>query len=107
MRNRSIITGIIAFLSPIPMVLFTTFWSWFCFFGIGKGLLNYDYVPGWIFICSFLPIFISPALGVLGIVHGFVKRKEKFAWLGILLSILCLVENYLLIYGIFYLAKRY
>ena len=107
MKNRPIVTGIIAVVSPIPLVIFTGLWFWGWFFEVGMGLLNYDVVPEWILTCGLLPLAISPILGIVGIVHGCIKIKQKGAWLGILLSMIGLVENFLLIYGMGYIGSRY
>ena len=107
MKNRPIVTGIIAAASPIPMVIFTVIWSCVWFLGIGMGLLNYDTVPQWIFIVSLLPLLVSPIFGLLGIIHGLVKIKTKKAWLGIFLSVIGLFENFILIYGMYYLGSRF
>lgn len=107
MKIKPITTGIIAVASPISLLVFTSLWIPLCYFGIGMGLLNYDTVPQWIQLCSLLPLLISPAIGVLGIVHGCVKLKEMRAWLGILLSVLGIAENFLLIYGMYYLGSRF
>ena len=76
-------------------------------FCIGMGLLNYDIVPQWILAVSLLPLLISPIIGLLGIIHGIVKIKTRKAWLGIFLSVIGLFENYILIYGIYYLGSRF
>ena len=107
MKNRPIVTGIIAVASPIPLIIFTIIWCWLWYFGVGMGLLNYDNVPQWILIFSLLPLFISPIIGSLGIIHGFVKIQTKKAWLGILLSVVGLLENFILIYGMYYLGSRF
>lgn len=107
MKNKPIVTGIIAVASPIPLIVFTVLWSWIWFFGIGIGLLNYDTVPQWMLVCSLSPLFISPAFGLLGIVHGVIKIKLKRAWLGIFLSVLGLIENFILIYGMCYIGSRF
>ena len=107
MKNRPIVTGIIAVASPIPLVFFTILWCWVWFFIIGIGLLNYDIVPQWILIFSLLPLLISPIICLLGIVHGLVKIQAKKAWLGILLSAMGLLENFILIYGMYYLGSRF
>ena len=86
MKNRPIITGIIAVASPIPLIIFTVIWCWVWFFGIGMGLLNYDTVPQWILIISLFPLLISPILGLLGIIHSIVKIKTRKAVLGVFLS---------------------
>ena len=41
-------------------------------------------------------------MGIGGIVHGIIMIKEKMSYLGIILSFVCLVENFLLIYGFVY-----
>ena len=107
MKNKPLVTGIIAVVSPVPLIVFTVLCSWMWGFGIGMGLLNYDTIPQWILICSLLPLFISPALGLLGIVHGIIKIKLKRAWVGILLSVLGLIENFILIYGMYYIGSRF
>ena len=107
MKNKPLVTGIIAVVSPVPLIVFTVLWSWIWCFGIGMGLLNFDTIPQWILICSLLPLFISPALGLLGIVHGIIKIKLKRAWVGILLSVLGLIENFILIYGMGYIGSRF
>lgn len=107
MNNRPIVTGIIAVASPVPLLIFTVLWCWMWFFGIGMGLLNYDAVPQWILVCSLLPLLISPALGLSGIIHGVIKIKAKRAWFGILLSVAGLIENLVLIYGMYYIGSRF
>ena len=107
MKNKPIFTGIIAVASPIPLIIFTAIWSWLWFFGIGMGLLNYDTVPQWILVCSLLPMLISPILCLLGIIHGIIKIKTSHTWLGIFLSVIGMIENFFLFYGIFYIGSRY
>lgn len=107
MKNKPWISGIIAAASPFPFFVFTVLWSWYWGFGIGIGLLHYDQIPQWILTISLLPLWISPLLGIGGIVHSFIKIKEKKAWLGIVLSVVGLVENFLLIFGMAYLGSRY
>lgn len=107
MKNKLIMSGVIAAVTPVPMIVFTVIWSWILFFGIGMGLLNYDTIPQWILVCSFLPLFISPAFALLGIVHGVRRIKCEQAWVGILLSVLGLIENFVLIYGMYYIGSRF
>ena len=107
MKNRPYVTGIIAAVSPVPLFCFTVLWYWALCFGFALGMLQLDRIPQWISVISALPLFISPSIGIVGIVQGIIKRKEKLSWLGILLSIVCLVENFALIYCIVYLGSRY
>ncbi|MBE6670617.1 MAG: hypothetical protein E7593_00270 [Ruminococcaceae bacterium] len=107
MKNKPFITGIISIVSPIPMFIFTILWCWVWFFGIGIGLLNYDTVPQWILVLSLLPLLISPILCLTGIFYGIVKIKARKAVLGIFLSVAGLLENFILIYGMYYLGSRF
>ena len=107
MKNRPFITGIIAAASPIPMFFVTILWSWFWGFGIGMGLLGSDNISGWVLTVGLLPLAISPLLGLVGLIHSFIKIKTKLSWLGIVLSLLCLAENFLMIYGMGYIGSRY
>ena len=106
MKNRPFITGIIAAVTPFPLLAFTALWCWIWGLGIGLGLLGYDRIPDWIGVVGTLPLLISPMLGLLGLVHSIIKIKTKLSWLGIVLSVLCSLEN-LMICGIFYLASRF
>ena len=107
MKIHPLVTGIVSFLSPIPMFVFTVLWSWGWFFGIGMGMLNYTTVPPWMTVIVLLPLLISPLLGIVGVVHGIIKIREKLSWLGVVLSVLCLMENFALIYGLCYLGSRF
>lgn len=107
MKNRPYITGIIAAASPFYMFIFTLFWCWIWFFGIGIGLLNYDTIPPWIQAVSLIPLLVSPAIGICGIIHGLIKIKHKLAWLGIVLSVGCLLENILMFFCMAYLGSRF
>ena len=107
MKNTPVEAGRFAFFSPLPMLFASGLWSWIVVFGIYFGLLQLDVpIPEWLIGITIIPpVFCSPILGILGIVHGIIKRKEKRAWLGILLSTLCLVENALLFCAMGYLSR--
>lgn len=107
MKHKPLVFGILAAISPVPMFIFTVLWCWALFFGIGMGLLGYDTVPQWILFCGPLPLLVSPGLGILGTVYGCIHIKQKHAWPGICLSVIGLIENFLLIYGICYLGSRF
>ena len=106
-KNKPWHLGLLAVLSPLPMLIVTSMWSvlWGIWFGI--GVLNYTTIPDWILAISLLPLLVSPTLGILGIAQGIIRRKERRAWIGILLSVLGLMGNVLLIYGIGYLGSRF
>ena len=107
MKSKSLTIGLIAAASPIPLIVFTALWSWLWFFGIGMEVLNYNTMPVWILICSLLPMLVSPVLGVYGIVYGCTKIKEKHSLICVILSVLGLIENFLLFFGIYYLGSTF
>lgn len=108
MKNTPVEAGRFAAFSPLPMFFVTVLWCWFVLFGLYMGVFGMDVpIPNWVVILGVLPYVFSPLLGLLGIIHGILKRKEKRAWLGILLSALCLIENFLLFYGMGYIGSRY
>ena len=107
MKIKPLITGIMAAISPVPLFIFTILWCWLWAFGVGIGLLGYDTVPSWILTCGLLPLTASPILGIIGVVHGCMNLKHKFAWLGIILSVIVLIENFLLVYGMYYIGSRF
>ena len=107
MKSKQLKLGAIAIISPLPMIAFTAIWCWLWFFGIGLGLLGYDSAPEWIMICSMLPLYVSPLLGVIGVIYGAIKIKEKHGFVGLILSVIGLIENFILICGIYYLGKNF
>lgn len=103
----AVITGIVAFASPLPGFFLTLIFSWTFGIGLGIGMLGLPNIPAWLMYFSLSPLLISPTLGVLGIIHGFIKIKEKWAWLGIVFSVISLIANFVLIYGLMYIGSRY
>ena len=108
MKTKSLITGILAALSPLPMARIAILLDWIFFFGIYLGVFDGPLpAPDWVIQAFLLPLSISPLLGVAGIVHGIVDRKAPLAWLSIVLSVLCLLGNALLIGGMVFLGSRF
>ena len=107
MKNYSLTLGLISVLSPVPLLVFTALWCWMWVFGVGMGLLSYEIVPEWILLISVLPLSVSPLLELVGTACGIVTIRERHSLLGIVLSLLCLAENFVLIYGIYYLGSRF
>lgn len=98
--------GILAAATPIPLFFATVFWSWFWFFGIWLRLFpNNDPQPLWFTIFIFFPLFVSPVLGILGVISGIRNFKNKDAREGLLWSIAGLAENALIFGGMMYLAQ--
>ena len=105
-KINPMVTGIIAVASPLPLFVLTCLWG-AVFLATCFALLGYSDAPDWaMYVCT-MPLWISPALCVGGIIHGIAARKAKRAWLGILLSALGLLENFLLIFSAAYLGSRF
>ena len=105
-KINPMVTGIIAVASPLPLFVLTCLWG-AVFLATCYALPGYSDASGWaMYVCT-MPLWISPALCVLGIIHGIVKRRAKRAWIGILLSVLGLFENIFLIFSAAYLGSRF
>ena len=107
MKNTPVEAGKFALLSALPLLIVYSLCYCFVFLVIFVGVFGFDTVPEWMLVVSLLPLLTGPLLGVMGIIHSIVKIKEKRAWLGLLLSVLSLIENALLIFGMFYIGSRY
>ena len=105
MKIKPITTGIIAAAVPLPN------WIATMLFVEAELLIVQGYydilLPPWALNASLLSLLISPLLGIIGIIHGAVKIKQKWSRLGILLSLVCFLENFFLLYGMIYLASRF
>ena len=113
MRNTPLEAGVFAALSPLPCLLTGVFLDWIVI-GIAFALVSFNYfvipdvVIETIFIFTgFIPFAFSPVLGILGVIHSIIQRKTKGAWLGLLLSAFCLLENTVLFVICGYLGSKY
>jgi hypothetical protein len=106
-KNKTYWIGIVSVISPLPMILITCIWAEIFIIGFGIGILKYDTIPNWINIISLIPLGFSPLFDCFGIVYGFINRKEKASLICIILSIVGLLENFILIYGIYFLGSRF
>ena len=113
MRNTPLEAGVFAALSPLPCLFAGVFLVWIVI-GIAFALVSFNYfvipdvVIETIFIFTgFIPFAFSPVLGILGVIHSIIQRKTKGAWLGLLLSVLCLLENTVLFVICGYLGSKY
>lgn len=104
MKMKAVTAGVICAVSPVPLFLFTVFWSQVC---LALGFMIWDTVPDWLLCVALMPLAVSPLMGIGGIVYGVVRRKELLAWLGVLLSSLSLVMNAALWYGMYYVGSRF
>lgn len=103
--------GLFGFLAPIPVLVLSIVAVWLLFFGVGFGLLGYETLPDWFTVLSVLPsllsVLVMPAIQILGIVLGAMKRREKHGILCIVLSALGLAGNSLMWVGILYAGAHY
>ncbi len=99
--------GITNVISPVPMMVFTVLWTWFWFFFVCIGIFDYYKPTDLIMAVIMSPIIISPVIEVLGVVYGLIKIKERNSFLCIILSILGIVVNTLLLYGMIYIGSKY
>lgn len=107
-RNRHLIHGLVAAASPVPMLIYTWLWATLILFDVGMDLLKYQKpLPFWLEILSLLPLLVSPILCCLFIVIGILRRKERLAWLCVVLSCVGLAKNVLLFWLIMYIGSRY
>ena len=107
MKMKAVHFGALTLATPLPGWIFAILWTWIFCFGICLGALGYERIPMWGLYVGLLPLLVSLLLSLAGMVYGIVRRKEKRAWLGVLCSALCLVENVLLLAGMIYLGSRY
>ena len=107
MDRKHLTHGIVAVSSPIPLLSFTCLWSWIAWFGFGMGILKYETIPEWLLGVSLIPLLISPIICCVFLVLGIIHRREQHARLCIILSVIGLLENAALLYGLIYLGSRY
>lgn len=100
-------TGMIALISPLPMIFVTMFWGMFMIFIVGIGILKFEIIPDWFTLICLFPIVLSPIYACYGIVYGIVNRKEKEYLKCIIFSIIGLLENFILIYGLYFIGSRF
>lgn len=104
MKNTPLEAGVFAVLSPLPMLFLAGFIGFIMMAAI-LYTLGPQVVGPWVVLLMILPLLASPVLGILSIVNGFRKIKEKRAWTGIALGVLCLLENAALFFFGAYLSQ--
>lgn len=107
MDHKNLTRGIIAVFSPFPLLLFTCFWSLIVCFGFGMDILKYETIPGWLLVVSLIPLLISPIICCVFLVLGIINRKKRYSRFCIILSVIGLIENAALLFGMEYLGSRY
>ena len=106
MDRKHLTRGIIAVSSPILLLLFTCLWYWIVCFGFGMGILKYETIPEWLLGVSLIPLLIGPTICCVFLVLGIIHRREQYARLCIILSVIGLIESAALLYWMIYLGSR-
>lgn len=105
--SHILIAAVVAIASPLPMIFVTSMWSLLFGVGFGISVLGYSTIPDWMLYLCLLPLIFSPLFDVFGIILGIVKIKEQHSILCIILSVLGLLMNFALIFGMGYIGSRY
>ena len=100
MTNRSLRLGVWSILTIFPCFIIAAVWSMF--------LLSFvEALPYWMNFLVLLPAFISPGIGVAGLVSGIRHWNEHRSRLGVVLSLLGIAGNALLWYAFYVLASTH
>ena len=100
MNNRSLRLGVWSVLTIFPCIIIAAVWSMF--------LLSFvEALPYWMNFLTLLPAFISPGIGVAGLVSGIRHWNEHRSRLGVVLSLLGIAGNALLWYAFYVLASTH
>ena len=100
MTNRSLRLGVWSVLTIFPCFIITALWS--------MVLLSFvEALPYWMIFLALLPAFISPGIGVAGLVTGIRHWNTHRARLGVVLSLLGIAGNALCWYGFYLLASSH
>ena len=100
MNNRSLRLGVWSVLTIFPCFIITALWS--------MVLLSFvEALPYWMNFLALLPAFISPGIGVAGLVTGIRHWNEHRSRLGVVISLLGIAGNALLWYAFYVLASTH
>ena len=100
MNNRSLRLGVWSVLTIFPCFIITALWS--------MVLLSFvEALPYWMNFLALLPAFISPGIGVAGLVTGIRHWNAHRSRLGVVLSLLGIAGNALLWYAFYVLASTH
>ena len=100
MTNRSLRLGVWSILTIFPCFIATAVWS--------MVLLSFvEELPFWMNFLVLLPAFISPGIGVAGLITGIRYWNAHRSRLGVVLSLLGITGNALLWYAFYVLASTH
>jgi drug/metabolite transporter (DMT)-like permease len=99
--------GIINILIPVPLLIITLMSMWVILFKILRDYLGIDFTSNSFGAILLLPILLSPALSIYGMVKGIKHRQEKHGLLCFILSLLGFLIMAAILFGIYYMASTY
>ena len=100
MTNRSLRLGVWSVLTIFPCFIIAAVWSMF--------LLSFvEELPFWMNFLVLLPAFISPGIGVAGLITGIRYWNAHRSRRGVVLSLLGIAGNALLWYAFYFLASTH
>ena len=100
MTARSLLLGVWSVLTIFPCFVATAVWSMFL-------LSSVEELPFWMDFLVPLPAFISPGIGVAGLITGIRYWNAHRSRLGVVLSLLGIAGNALLWYAFYVLASTH
>ena len=100
MTNKSLRLGVWSILTIFPCFIIAAVWS--------MVLLSFvEALPYWMNLLALLPAFISPGIGVAGLITGIRYWNAHRSRLGVVLSLLGIAGNALLWYAFYVLASTH
>lgn len=104
LKNPKVL-GIVNFLLPVPMAFMTIVWAVAFTLVIGPSITPYEVAPPWVLAVDLLPLLISPALSIYGILFGIKQRSEPNGTFCIVLSSIALLINAVIIFALIYFGS--
>ena len=101
---RPLVSGVLSVLMPIPMAIVTMMlglygvWVWYALFEL-------DNISSWFLVIAVIPLLLSPIFSIFSTVYCAVKIRVKWAWIGLILSILGIAENAVLMFFLYYIGS--
>ena len=104
MHLRPLVSGVLSVLMPIPIVIVTMMLG-LCVAWVWYALFELDNISSWFLVIAVIPLLLSPIFSIFSTVYCAVKIRVKWAWIGLLLSILGIAENAVLMFFLYYIGS--
>ena len=99
-----LVSGTLSVLMPIPIVIVTMMLG-LCVAWIWSALFELDNFSSCFLVIAVIPLLLSPIFSIFSTVYCVVKIRVKWAWIGLLLSILGIAENAVLMFFLYYIGS--